>query len=119
MLSAPRRTAASGRHLLPLHPRNHVQGRGIRNTSGGHTSASCVRNLGVHRQHRSVLRLLCNSGLVPDMPTFPLRIPRAWPHWNTRLAVTGTMFPLLSRTRLGCRQTKQWGGRTGEAPFLY
>ena len=35
--------------------------------------------LGVHRQHRSVLRLLCNSGPVPDMPTFPLRIPRVWP----------------------------------------
>ena len=40
-------------------------------------------------------------------------------HWNTRLAVTGTMFPLLSRTRLRCRQTKQWGVRTNAAPFLY
>ena len=39
------------------------------------------RRLGVHRQrqHRSVLRLLCNSGPVPDMPTFPPRIPRVWP----------------------------------------
>ena len=43
-----------------------------------HTDLAKARG-GVHRQHRSVLRLLCNSGPVPDMPTFPLRIPRVWP----------------------------------------